>query len=262
MEMCRAAIASSLVVSLIASLVSGCSWQNQGNGADRRSQQGGNTTTPQPTNQRPTNQRLTTQPSTNQTQSSQSERFVPTERQNARCLTPNYFADITWSQGQPTLKVGERPAQTMLTSPATMTSDVDGNVLYFNQRGETNVTVGFGTTGGCTLQIADANGQLTLNEMGQATIQPINPPNSQTYRDGYAAGYDQGYRDGKNARLYNAGYYPNNLLRSEYTRSQSEYNRGYKDGFYKGFEDGYNSVEPLPTPTTDPIQPITPPALW
>lgn len=184
---------------------------------------------------------------------------APKPGQAANCETQNYVAAITWNGRQAAMKLTRRPSTLVLSSPATLVQAADGGLSLINQQGETNTSIVFPATGGCTIQVLSSTGTATVNETGQVTI--AGQPDPQQYQAGYNRGYNQGVQDGRNARLSNAGYNPEAAFQLLAQSGDAEFDRGLRDGFFRGFQDGYNSVTnpvPDPQPTLSP----TTPALW
>ncbi|HEY9624739.1 MAG TPA: MliC family protein [Crinalium sp.] len=177
-----------------------------------------------------------------------------TAQEEIVCRTANYFANLSWAQGQPLLTFGDgRQANLVNNAPVTVAQTSDGGTIY-TTTGNTAASMAVYSNGSCVLQLVSSNGTVNVNQLGQVSTGNIE--NSETYQDGFNRGYRVGYQSGQNYRIYNYAYNPNQAFGQTPQSGDVNYDEGFRRGFYAGFDAGYysiNSSKPNPGGSNTPI---------
>jgi hypothetical protein len=175
-----------------------------------------------------------------QTSPDQTNQGSQTNQTAISCRSTNYFADLTWVQGQPLMSFGDgRNPNLASNTPVTVSQTADGGTIYTTRTANAARMVVY-PNGSCALQVISSNGTTTVNELGQ--VSTGNVQNSQTYQDGFDRGYRIGVQSGRTYRIYNYGYDPNRAFAQVTPSQDASYNEGFRRGFYAGFDAGYSSV--------------------
>jgi hypothetical protein len=87
-------------------------------------------------------------------------------RQNATCITPNYFAKVVWQAEQPSLTFGAKPDKlTLNNAPSGVAQNADGSLTY-SSPGESTTYTRVYADNSCFIQVVGAGNQVVLEENG------------------------------------------------------------------------------------------------
>ncbi|MFM7426978.1 MAG: hypothetical protein ACKO7W_18605 [Elainella sp.] len=87
-------------------------------------------------------------------------------RQNATCVTPNYFARVVWQNDQPQMTFGGKPDRlTLQNAPVAATQNPDGSITY-QAPGEAVTYARVYADNTCFVQVVRGQNQVVLEESG------------------------------------------------------------------------------------------------
>lgn len=152
--MVKRLLARGILLSLVGGFMVGCEFLNQ-DLLSQNSTESSPTTDPAATETEPAN-------------SAPANASTQTAGKNVACDTPNYFAEITWQDGGPSMTFADKPDQTNLdkATPVAIVSNTDGSTTYGHE-GDSTTYVRIYPNGSCLVQTLNSQGTVAAEEFGR-----------------------------------------------------------------------------------------------